>query len=297
MTSIVAQRAAKETTSLSACFTSEVMPRTVAMAPGPNMIGMATGRKATSSPTSAEWPVPRIMDVSEDGGEKRSKPMRLRMMPPTMRTMLSATAKIRRMSVPRRRGKHPEPGIDAGWTGRLDGAAVHPGLPEVQKDRQSFQGIDDRQECGEHADEVRERLLQAPTPFSRTVPVLLTRQGRACLLGPPHHGQTPARAACVVLQRRPVMFSEREPAPQGVQACGWRLSDRVGSGSDLGQILQREAGDALVVVGEPPQLGLGDVTAEVVERPVSDELLHAADEVVGRMLAVRADHPRARARA
>ena len=180
MTSIVAQRAAKETTSLSACFTSEVMPRTVAMAPGPNMIGMATGRKATSSPTSAEWPVPRIMDVSEDGGEKRSKPMRLRMMPPTMRTMLSATAKIRRMSVPRRRGKHPEPGIDAGWTGRLDGAAVHPGLPEVQKDRQSFQGIDDRQECGEHADEVRERLLQAPTPFSRTVPVLLTRQGRAC---------------------------------------------------------------------------------------------------------------------
>jgi hypothetical protein len=30
-------------------YTSEVMPRTVAMAPGPNMIGIARGVKATSS--------------------------------------------------------------------------------------------------------------------------------------------------------------------------------------------------------------------------------------------------------
>src|SRR6516225_2021084 len=50
------------------------MPRTVAMAPELNMIGMASGMKATSLPASAGWPMPRVTDALEGAGENRSKP-------------------------------------------------------------------------------------------------------------------------------------------------------------------------------------------------------------------------------
>ena len=42
------ETATKDTNSSSECFISEVMPSTVAMAPGPNMIGIAKGMKAMS---------------------------------------------------------------------------------------------------------------------------------------------------------------------------------------------------------------------------------------------------------
>ena len=54
---IAAEIPANAATSNSGCFTSEVMPRIVAIAPGPNMIGMASGTNATSSSFSP-WPLP-----------------------------------------------------------------------------------------------------------------------------------------------------------------------------------------------------------------------------------------------
>jgi hypothetical protein len=49
VTTIAAEISTNAATSNSDCLTSEVMPRIVAIAPGPNMIGMARGTKATSS--------------------------------------------------------------------------------------------------------------------------------------------------------------------------------------------------------------------------------------------------------
>src|SRR5262249_28120404 len=76
------QMATAEANTNSECFTVEVMPRMVAMAPGPNMIGMARGTKATSSALSPEPLATLLSDAPEDEGENRSKPMRMRMIPP-----------------------------------------------------------------------------------------------------------------------------------------------------------------------------------------------------------------------
>src|SRR5262245_46712647 len=65
----------------------------------------------------------------------------------------------------------------------------------------------------------------------------------------------------------------------------------------LRHVLGGEAGDALVLVREPLELGAGDVAIEIVEGPIAHQLLHAADEVVRRMLAVGAHDPGGRARA
>ena len=46
---MAAETATKDTNSNFECFTSEVIPRTVAMPPGPSMIGIAKGVNATSS--------------------------------------------------------------------------------------------------------------------------------------------------------------------------------------------------------------------------------------------------------
>src|SRR5262245_56978222 len=73
------QMATAEANTNSECFTVEVIPRMVAMAPGPNMIGMARGTKATSSALSPEPLATLPSDAPEDEGENRSKPMRMRM--------------------------------------------------------------------------------------------------------------------------------------------------------------------------------------------------------------------------
>jgi len=65
----------------------------------------------------------------------------------------------------------------------------------------------------------------------------------------------------------------------------------------LSHVLQREAGDALVVVRKPLKLGLGYVAVEVVERLVAHQLLHAPDDVVRGVLAVGAHHLGRRPRA
>src|SRR4030095_17033473 len=59
----------------------------------------------------------------------------------------------------------------------------------------------------------------------------------------------------------------------------------------LRRVLRGEAGDALVLVREPLELGAGDVAIEIVEGRIAHQLLHAADEVVRRMLAVGAHDP------
>src|SRR5215471_8342106 len=59
-----------EISSNSECFTSETMPRIVAMAPGPNMIGMARGTKETSSFSWVEPPEAPVVESAEDDGEK-----------------------------------------------------------------------------------------------------------------------------------------------------------------------------------------------------------------------------------
>src|SRR4029453_8873067 len=61
--------------------------------------------------------------------------------------------------------------------------------------------------------------------------------------------------------------------------------------SRLRHVVPSEAGDALVLIGEALQLGARDVAVEVVERRVTHQLLHAADEIVGRLLAMGAPHP------
>src|SRR5215831_7242789 len=80
----------------------------------------------------------------------------------------------------------------------------------------------------------------------------------------------------------------RYSATRQVEAAPWRA---------LRHVLGGEAGDALVLVREPLQLGAGDVAIEIVEGPIAHQLLHAADEVVRRMLAVGAHDPGGRARA
>src|SRR4030095_1952500 len=65
----------------------------------------------------------------------------------------------------------------------------------------------------------------------------------------------------------------------------------------LRPVRRGEAGDALVLVREPLELGAGDVAIEIVEGRIARQLLHAADEVVRRMLAVGAHDPGRRARA
>src|SRR5215510_4761037 len=81
-------------------FIVEDMPRTVARAPGPNIMGMARGTKAIASPCRAA-PLPALGITPPEGeGRKRLKPMRIRIMPPTIRTMLRGTPKIRNTNVP-----------------------------------------------------------------------------------------------------------------------------------------------------------------------------------------------------
>src|SRR5262245_8678011 len=65
------------------------------------------GMKATSRSSWAEPRAPATIEAPEFDGEKSSKPMRMRMMPPTIRTMLKGTPKIHRMSSRRRGRKTP----------------------------------------------------------------------------------------------------------------------------------------------------------------------------------------------
>ena len=70
------------------------------------------------------------------------------------------------------------------------------------------------------------------------------------------------------------------------------------STSCLRHVVSGEAGNAFVVVREALELSAGDVAIKVLERDIAHQLLHAADEIIGRMLAVSAHdacrRPRAR---
>src|SRR4030095_15519140 len=65
----------------------------------------------------------------------------------------------------------------------------------------------------------------------------------------------------------------------------------------LRHVLRGEAGDALVLVRESLEVRAGDVAIGIGQGRSAHQLLHAADEVVRRMLAVGAHDPGRRARA
>ena len=77
----------------------EVIPRIVAIAPGPHISGIASGTKAIFASCAA--PPAGIIPPPDEDGEKSSKPVFIRIVPPTMRTMLNGTPNRRRMSVPK----------------------------------------------------------------------------------------------------------------------------------------------------------------------------------------------------
>jgi hypothetical protein len=106
LAAMATQMATKDITSNSECFTKEVMPITVAIAPGPNMIGMANGTKAKSSSPVAVALATLPAEAPEAEGEKSSKPSRIRMIPPTIRTMLKGTPNIHMISLPKMRKKN-----------------------------------------------------------------------------------------------------------------------------------------------------------------------------------------------
>src|SRR5215510_8582097 len=56
-------------------------------------------------------------------------------------------------------------------------------------------------------------------------------------------------------------------------------------------VIEREAGDTLVVFRQRAQFILGDILVEIIERPVADEFLNLDVDEVGRVLAVGAHHP------
>ena len=89
------------------------MPSTVAIAPGPNISGIASGTNATVSP----GPVGAfgMMEAVPLLGMNSAKPIRVRMMPPTIRTMLSGTSKIFSSNAPKIRKKNSRTsGVEAG---------------------------------------------------------------------------------------------------------------------------------------------------------------------------------------
>ncbi len=74
------------------------------MAPGPNISGIASGTNATVSPA----PVGAfgMMEAVSLVGMNSAKPIRIKMMPPTIRTMLSGTSKTFSSSAPKIRKKN-----------------------------------------------------------------------------------------------------------------------------------------------------------------------------------------------
>ncbi|MCY1451096.1 hypothetical protein D9M71_679460 [compost metagenome] len=79
-----------------------VRPITVAMAPGPNMIGMAIGMKDTSS-----LPLPPLgIRLLLGEGANSSNPIRMRINPPTTRIMLRGTSNKRSSKLPKIRKKN-----------------------------------------------------------------------------------------------------------------------------------------------------------------------------------------------
>ncbi len=83
------------------CLIVDAMLINVAIAPGPNVIGIASGTNATLAlPSSARGTIP-----PDGGGLNRSNPTRVRITPPTTRTMLNGTSKTRSNSVPKSRKK------------------------------------------------------------------------------------------------------------------------------------------------------------------------------------------------
>src|SRR4030095_9840930 len=101
------------------------------------------------------------------------------------------------------------------------------------------------------------------------------------------------------------IFGPREPLVKNLprkrhahdedESCG--LLPRGGPFSSSCHVVPGEAGDALVVVGKVLELGAGDVAVKIVEVNIAHQLLDAADEIVGRMLAVGAYDARRRCRA
>ena len=89
--------AANERISVNGCRTP------VVIAPGPNISGIASGTKATFS--SSLPVVFGTIEVTALDGMKSEKPICIKMMPPTIRTMLSGTSNTFSSNVPKIRKK------------------------------------------------------------------------------------------------------------------------------------------------------------------------------------------------
>ena len=77
--------ATNEASSVDDCLMVEVIPRMVAIAPGPHISGIASGTKAIFASC---FPPPAGMIPPPDfDGEKSSKPIFIKIMPPTIRTI------------------------------------------------------------------------------------------------------------------------------------------------------------------------------------------------------------------
>jgi hypothetical protein len=73
------------------CRILEVIPRMVAMASSPNISNMPGATKTTFAPSATATAVSGPYAAAEAEGEKSSNPIFIRMMPPTIRTMLRGT--------------------------------------------------------------------------------------------------------------------------------------------------------------------------------------------------------------
>src|SRR5215469_5878902 len=76
--------AASGRNSVNGCRTTDAIPSTVAIAPGPNISGIASGTNATLSGASA-GAFGMMVAVAPDGMNSE-KPIRIRMIPPTILT-------------------------------------------------------------------------------------------------------------------------------------------------------------------------------------------------------------------
>jgi hypothetical protein len=104
VTTLAMTIAANDGNSANRCRTNDAMPSTVAIAPGPNISGIASGTNATVSP--APVGAFRMMEAVSLVGMNSAKPIRIRMIPPTIRTMLSGTSKIFSSNAPKIRKKN-----------------------------------------------------------------------------------------------------------------------------------------------------------------------------------------------
>ena len=187
---------------------SVVMLRMVAMAPGPHISGNASGTNAIL-PASPAPPGGMIDPLPEDA-EKSWKPICIKIMPPTIRTMLKGTPKSRSIKVPKSKKKNNA------CLARHRAMFVQVfAVEKFQENRQSLERIDDGQQRRERADEQSEFLPHVTAPNEclnsfRSLEMLMPKRRRNCKQEPRWHHhklkQAGARILCLLHHHRDDAF-------------------------------------------------------------------------------------------